>query len=169
MPPNAVLRVGRKANKQGHESAPLCQMRFLEARCHILACNHCNFKILLLCMCCGFIWWAQLTIACSPFMQNFHHHKLGSGEFVLWLFMKCHQKTVTLLDGQAPCRKLGWISSLKGTVVMAHGTPFMVPEQAIQTMTNPIELYNNIIIKELYYSVCGVSMVSTEEKNRKRG
>lgn len=55
MPLNAVLRVDRKANKQGQESVPLWQMRFLEARCHILASKYCEFEHLFPSMCCDFI------------------------------------------------------------------------------------------------------------------
>lgn len=48
--------VDRKANKQGQESAPLCQRTFLEARCHILACKYCKFELLSPTMCCDIIW-----------------------------------------------------------------------------------------------------------------
>lgn len=75
-----------------------------------------------------------ITITSFSFMQNFPDHKPESFGFVLWLFMKCHLKAVTLLHSQATCRKLRWISLLKGAVVMAHGTPFIVPKQVFHTI-----------------------------------
>ncbi len=69
MPPNAVLRVDRKPNKQGQESAPLWQMRFLEARCHILAGDIANLNsYALVCVVTSYDRHNYITITSFPFV-----------------------------------------------------------------------------------------------------